>query len=129
MRGLRLPSRVLGLARLELQAGLFAEAEVIVSPDEEAIVVPRSAVSRFAGVQKVWIVEAANAKKQTIRTGREDANRVEILEGLEAGAMIVLNASEGHDGPVVPKEAFSDATPVDEPESASVDRVMLRDKA
>jgi RND family efflux transporter MFP subunit len=113
---------------LDLQAGLFAEAEVIVDPNEEAIVVPRSAVSRFAGVQKVWVVVEGNAKQQTIRTGREDPQRVEILAGLEVGALVVLNASEGHDGPVVPKEAFSDATPVDKPESASVDRAVPGDK-
>jgi RND family efflux transporter MFP subunit len=96
---------------LEFQAGLFAEAEIIVNPNEEAIVVPRSAVSRFAGVQKVWLVVEGTAKQQTVRTGREDAERVEILAGLEVGALVVLNASEGHDGPVVPKEASSEATP------------------
>jgi multidrug efflux pump subunit AcrA (membrane-fusion protein) len=97
--------------QLELHAGLFAEAEIIVNPDEQAIIVPRSAVSRFAGVQKVWIVAEGKAKQQTIRTGREDDNRVEILDGLEVGMTIVLNASEGHDGPVVGKEAHSDTTP------------------
>jgi RND family efflux transporter MFP subunit len=114
---------------LGLQAGLFAEAEIIVDPNAEAIVVPRSAVNRFAGVQKVWIVVEGTAKQQTVRTGREDAERVEILEGLEVGAVVILNASEGHDGPVVAKEAFNDATPVDKPESASTERVGIRNRA
>jgi RND family efflux transporter MFP subunit len=114
---------------LALQAGLFAEAEIVVEPDEKAIVVPRSAVSRFAGVQKVWIVAEGNARQQTIRTGREDIERVEVLDGLVVGAMVVLNASEGHDGPVVPKEAYSDASPVDTPESTSADRGVVHEKA
>ena len=67
---------------LELQAGLFAEAELVVDPDAQAIVVPASAVSRFAGVQKVWLVADGVAKQQTVRTGREDDGRVEILDGL-----------------------------------------------
>jgi RND family efflux transporter MFP subunit len=99
---------------LELQAGLFAEAEVVVNPEARAVVLPLSAVSRFAGVQKVWLVDNGVAKQQTIRTGREAADRVEIVDGLNEGAIVVLDASEGHDGPVVPRERYSDATPGDE---------------
>ena len=95
---------------LTLQAGLFAEAEIVVAAEEQAIVVPRSAVSRFAGVQKVWLVADGTARQQTIRTGREDDHRVEILEGIDVGTVVVLNAREGHDGPVIPREAYSDAT-------------------
>jgi RND family efflux transporter MFP subunit len=87
--------------KLELQAGLFAEAELVVDPDAQAVVVPASAVSRFAGVQKVWLVENGIARQQTVRTGREDGRRVEILSGLPAGSVLVRDASDGHDGPVV----------------------------
>jgi RND family efflux transporter MFP subunit len=86
---------------LEYQAGLFAEAELVVDPDAQAIVVPASAVSRFAGVQKVWIVADGIAKQQTVRSGREEAGRVEIVDGLSPGAALVRNAADGHDGPVV----------------------------
>jgi multidrug efflux pump subunit AcrA (membrane-fusion protein) len=95
---------------LELQAGLFAEAEVVVNPAAQAIVVPTSAVSRFAGVQKVWIVADGVARQQTVRTGREDGTRVEIIDGLPAGTMLVQNATEGHDGPVVASGETADAT-------------------
>ncbi|MEX0614037.1 MAG: efflux RND transporter periplasmic adaptor subunit [Pirellulales bacterium] len=86
---------------LELQAGLFAEAELVADPDAQAIVVPASAVSRFAGVQKVWLVTDGVARQQTVRTGREDVNRVEIVDGLAAGSILVRTAADGHDGPVV----------------------------
>ena len=109
---------------LEFQAGLFAEAEVVVNPDEQAIAVPRSAVSRFAGVQKVWVVAEGASRQQTIRTGREEDNRVEILEGLEEGETVVLNASEGIDGPVVPKEEFSKATPTEHTPQAGSAHVL-----
>jgi membrane fusion protein, multidrug efflux system len=95
---------------LKLQAGLFAEAELVVDPNSQAIVVPVSAVSRFAGVQKVWIVVDGVAKQQTVRTGREDKSRVEIVEGLSPGSQLVLNAAEGHDGPVVAVEPSPSAT-------------------
>jgi RND family efflux transporter MFP subunit len=105
---------------LALQAGLFAEADVVVNPAAQAIVVPKSAVSRFAGVQKVWIVADGIAKQQTVRTGREDGTRVEIIDGLPAGTALVQNAAEGHDGPVVARADSADATlQVHAPDSSS----------
>jgi RND family efflux transporter MFP subunit len=88
-------------SKLDLQAGLFAEAELVVDPNAEAVVVPISAVSQFAGVQKVWLVTDGVARQQTVRTGREDKKRVEIVDGLVAGSLLVSDAAEGHDGPVV----------------------------
>jgi RND family efflux transporter MFP subunit len=86
---------------LELQAGLFAEADIIVDPDAQTLALPATAVSRFAGVQKVWLVKDGTARQQTIRTGRESDGRVEILEGLAAGDRVVATAAQGHDGPVI----------------------------
>jgi membrane fusion protein (multidrug efflux system) len=86
---------------LEYQAGLFAEAELVVDPDAQAVVVPTTAVSRFAGVQKVWLIEKEVAKQHTVRTGREERGRVEIVEGLAPGAVLVRSANDGHDGPVI----------------------------
>jgi RND family efflux transporter MFP subunit len=88
-------------AKLDLQAGLFAEAELVVDPGAEAVVVPVSAVSQFAGVQKVWLVTDGVARQQTVRTGRKDENRVEIIDGLAPGSLLLWNAAEGHVGPVV----------------------------
>jgi membrane fusion protein (multidrug efflux system) len=89
---------------LALQAGLFGEAELIVDPDSQTIVVPRSAVSRFAGVEKVWTVTNGIASQRTVRTGREDGSRIEIIAGLKVGDVLVGNTTDGHDGPVVAVE-------------------------
>lgn len=86
---------------LTLQAGLFAEAEITLDPLAQTLAVPAAAVSQFAGVQKVWIVSEGRAKQQTVRTGRRDADRYEILEGITGGDLVVANAAEGHNGPVV----------------------------
>jgi RND family efflux transporter MFP subunit len=95
---------------LEMQAGLFTEAEIIVDPTAQAISVPKSAVSSFAGVQKVWIIVDDVAKQQTVRTGREANGLVEIVDGLPAGSLLVRNAEEGHDGPVVAVDAESSSS-------------------
>jgi RND family efflux transporter MFP subunit len=108
---------------LELQAGLFAEADVVVNPTAQAVVVPVSAVSRFAGVQKVWLVADGVARQQTVRTGREDGRRVEIIDGLPAGSMLVESAADGYDGPIVAVESIADAAlQAQAPDSSSAAR-------
>jgi RND family efflux transporter MFP subunit len=92
---------------LKLQAGLFGEADVVVDPNAQAIVVPISAVSRFAGVEKVWVVSDGIVKQQTVRTGRRDESRVEIVEGVPAGATLVRDAADGRDGPILASQAES----------------------
>jgi membrane fusion protein (multidrug efflux system) len=83
-----------------LQAGLFAEADVIVEPESQALALPSTAVTRFAGVEKVWLVADGKAAQQSIRTGREEGGRVEILEGVAEGSQVIANADEGRSGPV-----------------------------
>jgi RND family efflux transporter MFP subunit len=111
---------------LALQAGLFGEAELVVNPNAQAIVLPPSAVTRFAGVEKVWIVADGVARQQTVRTGRQDGTRIEIVDGLKTGSVIVRNAADGHDGPVVAMETPDEPTsPLQAqfPDSSSAKRV------
>ncbi|HYO25906.1 MAG TPA: efflux RND transporter periplasmic adaptor subunit [Lacipirellulaceae bacterium] len=87
---------------LQLQAGLFGEAEITVDAEATALAAPATAVTQFAGVQKVWVVQEGQAAQATVRIGRREPGRVEILEGLEPGASIVAVAADGHEGPVIP---------------------------
>ncbi|WP_428307223.1 efflux RND transporter periplasmic adaptor subunit [Lacipirellula sp.] len=86
-----------------LQAGLFAKADVIVDAEAQALALPESAVTRFAGVEKVWVVADGQAAQKSIRTGRQERGRVEILDGLPAGSEVVANAEQGRTGPVTHK--------------------------
>lgn len=97
---------------LTLQAGLFGEAEIIVDPAAKALAVPAAAVSQFAGVQKVWIVTDGRCEQRTVRIGRRDADRVEIVSGLADGDTIVSRADQGREGPVI---AVNEAPPTDNP--------------
>lgn len=83
-----------------LQAGLFAEADVIVDAYSQAIALPESAVTRFAGVEKVWVVADGQATQKSIRTGRQERGRIEILDGLPVGSQVVADADQGRTGPV-----------------------------
>jgi len=88
---------------LKLQAGHFAEADIVVDAAALALTVPATAVSQFAGIQKAWVVVDGQAKHQAVTVGRRDDVRIEILKGLVPGAFVVANASEGHAGPVIAK--------------------------
>lgn len=87
-----------------LRAGLFAEAEVVLDETARRIVVPASAVVRFAGVEKVWTVKDGECAEVVVRVGREDDSRVEILDGLTAGDVILVDGSEGRVAHVTPIE-------------------------
>jgi RND family efflux transporter MFP subunit len=93
---------------LELQAGLFAQAEITTDAGATALAVPASAVTQFAGVQKVWAVRDGKAAQATVHIGRRDGQRIEILGGVVAGDVILVDGSEGHDGPVIAEAARSE---------------------
>jgi RND family efflux transporter MFP subunit len=81
-----------------LRPGQFATAEIIIDDAEPALVVPADAIVTFAGVQKVLTVEDDHAREQRIRTGRRQAGRVEVVEGLEAGDVVIREPGNLVDG-------------------------------
>jgi RND family efflux transporter MFP subunit len=78
-----------------LRAGWFAEAEVVVDPAAEAIVVPDSSVVEFAGVEKVWKLVDGMSQEQVVLTGGRRQNGIEIIDGLAPGDQILVDGSEG----------------------------------
>lgn len=78
-----------------LGAGLFAEAEVVVDPEARAILVPRSALVEFAGAEKVWKVVDSMAQEQPVQTARRRDDWVEVVEGLTAGDLILVDGTQG----------------------------------
>ncbi len=84
-----------------LRPGMFAAAEIIVDRSDDAVVVPEDALVTFAGVQKVLLVKDGKAVEQRVRTGRRDGGRVEILEGVSAGDIVILKPGDVVDGVAV----------------------------
>jgi multidrug efflux pump subunit AcrA (membrane-fusion protein) len=52
----------------------------------------------FAGVQKVLTVKDGHAHEQRIRTGRREGERVEVLEGVSAGDLVIRVPGDLVDG-------------------------------
>jgi RND family efflux transporter MFP subunit len=74
-----------------LRPGAFAKAEIVVEADRTAVLVPASAVVTFAGLEKVFGVQGGAAVEKRIRTGRRSGDRVEILDGVDAGELVVVD--------------------------------------
>src|SRR5262249_20039456 len=73
-----------------LRPGAFASADLVVDASAKARVVPGAALVRFAGVDRVFVVDGGAAQEKRVIVGRIEAERVEILEGLAGGEQVVL---------------------------------------
>ncbi len=103
-----------------LRTGLFAEADVVVDPSAQAIVIPESAIVEFAGTQKVWKITDGVAGDQEILTGaRRDGGR-EILQGLSTGDSILRHAAKGRVAKIKPKTSVEHAAHAREPADGEI---------
>ena len=71
-----------------LRPGTFARAE-IVTAQAMSLMVPHSALVVFAGVEKLLLVQDGKVIEQRVRTGRRIADRIEIVDGIAAGAVVI----------------------------------------
>jgi RND family efflux transporter MFP subunit len=84
----------------QLRTGMFARAE-IVTDESMTIVVPHSALVVFAGVEKLLLVKDGKVHEQRVRTGRRVGERVEILEGVSLGDLVITAPGGLADGAAV----------------------------
>ncbi|HTD67810.1 MAG TPA: efflux RND transporter periplasmic adaptor subunit [Candidatus Limnocylindria bacterium] len=75
----------------ELRPGLFAQAEIVVNENDAALCVPDGAITSFVGIEKVFVVKDGKASEKNVRTGRRRGKSVEVLSGVAAGDVVVLN--------------------------------------
>jgi RND family efflux transporter MFP subunit len=83
-----------------LRPGMFARAE-IVTDEALGIVVPQSALVVFAGVEKLLVVKDGKVHEQRVRSGRRLGDRVEILEGVTTGDVVITAPGGLADGAAV----------------------------
>jgi RND family efflux transporter MFP subunit len=100
---------------LRFRSGVFATAELVIEPEASAVAIPATAVSQFAGAEKVWkLVEGIAREAEIVSGGRRDG-MVEITQGLVVGDVILADASIGKVAKILaPKSATAAA-----PEAAS----------
>jgi RND family efflux transporter MFP subunit len=73
-----------------LKPGMYARVQLTAERRDHALVVPRSAIVDLEGQRGVYVVdEASTAHFKSIRTGLQDAEFVEVLDGLAEGERVV----------------------------------------
>jgi len=73
-----------------LRPGSFARVELVLDGSARTLVVPPEALVRFAGLDKLFEIVDGKALERRVKVGRVEGGRVEILEGIQAGAELVL---------------------------------------
>jgi multidrug efflux pump subunit AcrA (membrane-fusion protein) len=75
-----------------LRPGFFGRAEIVVRKDEHAVAVPRSAVTTFAGVTKLFVVEDGVAREREVSLGVDLGDGwVEIMTGVSKGMQVATS--------------------------------------
>ena len=87
-----------------LRAGSFVRAEIITRDDQRSLSVPTDALVTFAGIEKVFVVEKEKAVEKPVSVGRRGTNWVEIVNGVKAGDVVVLNPGNLQTGEAVTVE-------------------------
>ncbi|MDX1981833.1 MAG: efflux RND transporter periplasmic adaptor subunit [Bryobacteraceae bacterium] len=78
-----------------LRPGSFVEGAITVNPNAQGIAAPLGALLSFAGIERMFVVKDGVLEERLVKTGRRFAeDRVEVLEGLQAGDQLVKNATD-----------------------------------
>jgi membrane fusion protein (multidrug efflux system) len=75
-----------------MRPGFFGHGEVVVVRNDRALAVPRSALSSFAGVSKVFVVEDGVAREREVVLGVDVGDGwVEVARGVALGAQVATS--------------------------------------
>lgn len=77
-----------------LRPGSFVEATIMVDAGARGITVPRTAVVSFAGILRVFTVKDGVLQERLVKTGRRFGERLEVMEGLAEGEVLVTKATD-----------------------------------
>lgn len=83
-----------------IQAGQFAQGEVVLDQSRQVLALPRSAIVEFAGTQKVWKVMDDQAVEHSVETGIKRGELVQVLQGLDSGDVVLIDGKQGRKGNV-----------------------------
>lgn len=93
--------------------GMYAEVTMTTEVREDVPLVPKSALVREDELTFVFVAEGDRAKKVRIATGLADNDFIEVTEGLEVGARIIVAGQSGlKDGGLI-LEVDAKGTPLD----------------
>lgn len=84
-----------------LRPGAFAHADIVIDAHSKAMAVPAKAITTFAGVDKVLLVQDGKVSEKSVSTGRRVTEWVEVNSGVKVGDMVVLEPGNLQPGQAV----------------------------
>lgn len=81
-------------SKLMLRPGMFVKADIVVDRADSAIIIPKNVIQSDRHRKHVFIVEKNTAVLRNIKTGMEDEDNIEILEGLNVNDALVVRGFE-----------------------------------
>ncbi|HSH26783.1 MAG TPA: HlyD family efflux transporter periplasmic adaptor subunit [Wenzhouxiangella sp.] len=82
-------------AHTGLGHGFRVEARIVIWEDDDALIVPSSALFRDGKAWSVFLVDNGNAKRQQVEIGRNNGIQAQVLGGLERGDRVILYPASG----------------------------------
>ena len=74
----------------KLRSGMFANLALLIEERQEAVLVPRAAVTEVHGQETVYVLtEDDTVEQRAVTIGLDDGDRVEILSGVADGEQVV----------------------------------------
>ncbi len=77
----------------KLKPDMFANVEIITDMHRTAISIPQSALLNDGGQSVVFVAAGSDYQKRTVTAGIQSNDRVEILDGLQAGDKVVVKGN------------------------------------
>jgi len=77
-----------------LRPGMFVKVETIVARKDSVVVIPRDIILSKRQCKTLFIVDKGAAFERLISSGLENADQVEVLEGLKEGDRLVIKGFE-----------------------------------
>ena len=73
-----------------IRPGLFAQSDIIIDETSQSIIVPNTALTRFAGSDKLWKMSDGKPQEVIVKVARRNENETEIVKGLEVGELVLI---------------------------------------
>jgi RND family efflux transporter MFP subunit len=87
-----------------LRPGTFARADIVLAEQELTTTVPKDALVTFAGMEKIFLVKDGKAVEKNVATGRRAGEFIEVMSGVKAGDVVVMNPGSLQNGQPVTVE-------------------------
>jgi membrane fusion protein (multidrug efflux system) len=72
--------------------GVFAKVRIVLGKNQEALLVPNSAIIPVGRKKQLYVYEAGKAAMREVTTGVRDSTNIQILTGIQAGDTVITSA-------------------------------------